>query len=212
MKSWGGRREGAGRKRIVGRRRRVAHCKRARFDRLTPVHVTVRVVRGLPTLRSLRAARALKSAFLAGRERGDFRLVHFSVMSNHLHLVVEAENSRALTRGMQGLLVRIARHLNSALNRRGRVFADRFHSRVLGSTLDVRNTLLYVLNNARRHSIHFSGNVDPYSSAAWFHRWRATEPTARSAPVASPRSWQLTDATLPHGRLDPRATPRAGSD
>ena len=121
MTSWGGRREGAGRKRIVGRRRRVAHAKRAQFASLTPVHVTVRVIDGLPTLRSLRAARALKSAFLAGRERGDFRLVHFSVMSNHLHFVVEANDSCALSRGMQGLLVRIAHHLNSALSRSGRV-------------------------------------------------------------------------------------------
>ena len=208
MTSWGGRREGAGRKRIVGRRRRVAHCKRAPFARLTPVHVTVRVVRGLPTLRSLRAARALKAAFLAGCERGDFRLVHFSAMSNHLHFIVEADSSRALSRGTQGLLVRIARHLNSALNRRGRVFADRFHSRVLGSTLDVRNTLRYVLSNARRHGIAFTGCIDSYSSAAWFHRWRDLEPIARPAPVASPRSWHLRDAGWLHGRIDPCATPR----
>ncbi len=209
MTSWGGQREGAGRKRIVGRRRRVEHCKRADFDRLTPAHVTVRVVRGLPTLRSLRAARALKSAFLGGRERGDFRLVHFSVMSNHLHLIVEAESSRALSRGMQGLLVRIARHLNSALSRSGRVFADRFHSRVLGSTLDVRNTLRYVLNNARRHGVAVRGAIDPFSSAAWFHRWRELAPIARPAPTAPPRSWQLRDAGWIHGRLDAHAIPRA---
>ena len=209
MSGWGGRRVRAGRKRITGRRARVAHCKRAPFARLTPVHVTVRVIDGLPTLRSLRSARALKSAFLAGRERGDFRLVHFSVMSNHLHFVVEAESSRALSRGMQGLLVRIARHLNSALNRRGRVFEDRFHSRVLGSTLDVRNTSRYVLCNARRHGIAFRGAIDPYSSAAWFHRWRDVEPNARASPVAAPRSWQIRDAGWIHGRLDPRGTLRA---
>ena len=160
-------------------------------------------------MRSLRAARALKVAFLGGRERGDFRLVHFSVMSNHLHFVVEADDSRALSRGMQGLLVRIARHLNSALSRSGRVFADRFHSRVLGSSLDVRNTLLYVLNNARRHRIAITSAVDAYSSAAWFHRWRAVAPSARPFPVAAPRSWQLVHATFAHGRLDPRAIPRA---
>ena len=209
MTSWGGRREGAGRKRIVGRRRRVAHSRRAQFARLTPVHVTVHVVRGVPTLRSLRAARALKVAFLGGRERGDFRLVHFSVMSNHLHFIVEADDSRSLSRGMQGLLVRIARHLNSALNRTGRVFEDRFHSRVLGSSLDVKNTLLYVLNNARRHGIAFSGHVDPYSSAAWFAGWRDVRSASRSAPIAAPRSWQLSNGWWPHGQLRSAAIPRA---
>ena len=208
MNGWGGRRVGSGRKRVVGRRRRVAHAKRVEFARLTPVHVTVRVVRGLPTLRSLRSARALKIAFLGGRERGDFRLVHFSVMSNHLHFVVEAESSRSLSRGMQGLLVRVARNLNSALNRRGRVFADRFHSRVLGSTLDVRNTLLYVLGNARRHGIRFRGIVDPYSSAAWFAGWRDLEPIACPALTAAPRGWQLRRGWWSHGRLAPHATPR----
>ncbi len=212
MNGWGGRRVGSGRKRVVGRLRRVAHAKRVEFARLTPVHVTVRVVRGLPTLRSLRSARALKTAFLAGRERGDFRLVHFSVMSNHLHFVVEAESSRALSRGMQGLLVRIARHLNSALNRRGRVFEDRFHSRVLGSTLDVRNTLLYVLNNARRHGIAFRGIVDPYSSAAWFDGWRSLAPPARPSPIAFPRSWQIVAGWRVHGRLGPGTIPCAAFD
>ena len=114
-------------------------------------------------------------------------------------------------RGMQGLLVRIARHLNSALKRTGRVFEDRFHSRVLGSTLDVRNTLRYVLNNARRHRIAFHGIVDPYSSAAWFIGWRDRPPAVRSAPIATPRSWQLLSGWWPHGRLDPEMTPGAAT-
>ena len=211
MTQWGRRRVGAGRKRVVGRRRRVAHCKRARFARLTPVHVTVGVIEGLPTLRSLRSARALKIAFLAGRERGDFRLVHFSVMSNHLHFVVEAESSRALSRGMQGLLVRIARHLNSALNRRGRVFADRFHSRVIGSTLDVRNTLRYVLDNARHHGIAPGHGLDPYSTAAWFDGGRDRAPCSRSPPVAAPRSWQLKAGWRLHGTIFTFTNPAARS-
>lgn len=205
--TWGGRRVGAGRKRVVGRLRRVEHSRRAEFRGLTPVHVTARVVDGLPTLRSLVSARALKAAFIGGRERRGCRLVHFSVMTNHLHLIVEADDSVALSRGVQGLLVRIARRLNSALNRTGRVFADRFHSRVIGSTLDVRNTLAYVLGNARRHGLAFEGRVDPYSSAAWFDGWRDSAPVARAAPISAPRSWQLRTGWSLHGRLDPCARP-----
>ncbi|HND56500.1 MAG TPA: transposase, partial [Pirellulaceae bacterium] len=137
-----------------------------------------------------------------------FRLLRFSVMSNHLHFIVEAESARALSGGMQGLLVRIARGLNRALNRTGRVFADRFHSRRIGSTLDVKNTIAYVLGNARRHGVRFRGAVDPYSSAAWFRGWRDFEPAARPAPIAAPRSWQLRFGWSPHGRLDPASTPR----
>ena len=39
----------------------------------------------------------------AGAARFGFRLVHYAVMGNHVHLIVEAPDRRALWRGMQGL-------------------------------------------------------------------------------------------------------------
>ena len=47
------------------------------------------------------------------------RIIEFSVQGNHLHLIVEAENSDALSRGMQGLAIRIAKALNSLMERAG---------------------------------------------------------------------------------------------
>lgn len=73
-------------------------------------------------------------------------------MSNHLHQIVEADDSKALSRGMQGLCVRMAQALNAALNRRGRVFADHFHSRPLRSPTELVNAIRYVLRNAERHA------------------------------------------------------------
>ena len=210
-KTWGGRRVGAGRKKKPGRSR-VVHRTRPALATLSPVHVTLRMVDGLPTLRSLKMAGALNAAFAGGKERPGFRVVHFSVMKNHMHLVVEADDRTSLSSGMQGLMVRMAHHLNRALLRRGKVFADRFHSRALGSTVDVRNTLLYVLNNARRHGIALAQPIDPYSSGAWFTGWCEEFPLPlRASPVAAARSWQLRDGWLLHGRLDPHRVPAAGS-
>ena len=206
---WGGRRRGAGRKRAPVGRRRVAHRARLAIGALTPLHVTVRLVAGLPSLRSLAMARVLRPVFEAGRERPGFRVVHFALMRNHIHMLVEADDNDSLSRGMRGLLTRIARNLNRALFRRGRVFADRFHSRPLGSTLDVWRTLHYVLANARRHGIAFAGPLDPYSTAAWFNGWQDISPATRPAPVAAPRSWQLQHGWWPHGRLDPWRAPFA---
>jgi hypothetical protein len=79
-------------------------------------------------------------------------VVEFSVMSNHLHLICEADDRNALARGLQGLFIRIARRLNRHLGRRGRLFADRYHDRVLKTPREVRSALAYVLNNARRHA------------------------------------------------------------
>jgi hypothetical protein len=62
-----------------------------------------------------------------------FRVVHHSVQANHLHLLVEAENKGALSSGMRGLVIRIARRVNQLLFHRGRFWADRWHGTTLTS-------------------------------------------------------------------------------
>jgi REP element-mobilizing transposase RayT len=79
-------------------------------------------------LRQRECFRALKTAFIRANERPSFHVVHFSVQGNHVHFLVEAEDTRSLSRGMQGLNVRMARALNRLMNRRGRVLSDRFHA------------------------------------------------------------------------------------
>jgi putative transposase len=59
------------------------------------------------------------------RERDGCRVVHFTVQSNHLHVIAEARDAMALARGVQALSIRIARAVNRVLGRRGPVFADR---------------------------------------------------------------------------------------
>ena len=103
------------------------------------------------------------------------------------HLICEAENRRALVRGLQGLLIRVAKALNRALQRRGKVFADRYHDRILKTPSEVRNALTYVLNNTRRHAAQFGRKlgrlwVDPCSSARVFFGLdkRGTLPEAKT--------------------------------
>jgi putative transposase len=79
------------------------------------------------------------------------RLIEFSVLGNHLHLIVEAENSRSLSRGMQGLNIRIAKALNRVLRRSGRVFDDHYHSHLLKTPREVLHAIRYVLRNALHH-------------------------------------------------------------
>ena len=156
----GGRREGAGRKRGD----KASHHPRPAFTRSTPVHVTLRVQDDVPSLRSSRRFAAIRRSFAAARGLHGMRLVHFTVLGNHLHLIVEADGSGALATGMQGLNVRLAKALNGVLARRGRVFADHYHGRLLLSPTEVRNALDYVKNNAQHH--YGEKGVDPFSSAA----------------------------------------------
>jgi REP element-mobilizing transposase RayT len=205
FRTHGGARSGAGRPRRPGAG--VPHLRRSRVRRGRPVHVTLRVRRGLPTLRQKRAYHAIYSAFVGGCRRFGFRLVHYSVQSNHLHLLVEAPDARALGRAMQGLCVRLARKLNCVFSRTGSLFADRYHARSLGSPREVRNALRYVLGNARRHAVErrgwFDGWLDPYTSGVWFEGWRGTR-------GAAPALFGWADArAAPLGHADPRFAPGA---
>lgn len=170
-RTWGGARRGAGRKRVAPRPL-VAHRSRESFRGCCPVHVTLRLVEGLPSLRTSATYRVVLEALGAGSQRFGLRLVHWSVLGNHVHLMVEARDRRALSRGMQGLGVRLARALNRWWGRRGKVLADRFHARVLRSPREVRAALQYVLLNARKHGVRVR-DVDPCSSGRWFDGWRA---------------------------------------
>lgn len=144
----GGARRGAGRK-PNGVRARVSHRSRGVLAARFPVLVTLKVASGQPSLRRAHARELVFAALAAARERHGMRVVHFSVQANHLHALVEASDARALARGMQGLAVRIARALNRLWGRSGRLWCDRFHSRVLRTPREARNALVYVLHNAR---------------------------------------------------------------
>jgi putative transposase len=143
-------------------------------------------VPGLWSLRGSRVYRAVHRALSGGNLQDEFRLVQYSVQNNHFHLIPEAKNTVALSRGIQGLAIRLARAVNRVMRRSGRVFADRYRSRLLTDPLDARNTLRYVLNNARRHVRGAARNrtrwTDPCSSAPWFRGWSISAGTPDFAP------------------------------
>ena len=206
----GGARRGSGRK-PKGDRSCVAHRERALLIACHPVHVTVRLNEGLPSLRRRREARVLFDAFSKGRDRSGFRLNHFSIQSNHLHFIVEAQHRRSLSRGMQGLLIRIAKGFNRLWGRRGRVFGDRFHDRALRSPREVRNALAYVLNNARKHRVFVrSGEPDTFSSGRWFDGWKNYPAwPSQNAPISRAHSWLLAVGWRKRGRIPLSFSPEA---
>jgi hypothetical protein len=210
----GGRRPGAGRK-PKGDKAGVSHMKRAVLKARFPVHVTVKLRRGLPRLRNWSVYAALRAAFAAGRSgggsaAGTFRLCHYAVLNDHLHFLVEAEDRTALSRGLQGLLVRVARTLNRTLRRSGGVFVDRYHDRILKTPREVRNAIRYVLQNGKKHAaegceVRVTQAIDVFTSAPWFDGFR--EPivvhgiATESRPVIPACTWLLTKGWKRHGLL-----------
>jgi len=99
IRTWGGHRAGAGRKTTAGRRTGVPHLRRAPHEARYPAHATLRMRSGLPSLRGARIFAAVRRALsAASHER--FRVLHFSVQTDHLHLLVEADGTTALSRGL----------------------------------------------------------------------------------------------------------------
>jgi len=197
---WGGERERAGRPKKKGAKLR--HAPRSPLASRFPAHVTLRAIRGSPNLRRSAEYAVIEGALRAMRERDDFRVVHFSVQTNHLHFIVEANGAEALSRGMQGLAIRIARGVNRIAGRTGKLWADRFHARVLRSPREVRLALCYVLQNTRRHATTEREIVDPYwidprSSGPWFDGWRSLPdgfaPPSDEPPTVEPQTWLLRE-------------------
>jgi REP element-mobilizing transposase RayT len=157
-------------------------------DPLHPVHVTLRVCAGLPSLRADRVWTALERS-LARASNATFRIVHFSAQADHLHLIVEADAPTRLTTGMQGLAIRAAKAINRVLARRGRVWMERYHARALATPREVRNALVYVLQNWKKHTRSASG-LDPRSSAEWFVGWQEAPSAVRQPSlVPRPHTW-----------------------
>jgi len=187
VKGWGGRRAGAGRK-LVATRPSPPHRPRPRHEGRWPVHVTWRAHDGITSLRSPRVFPILQRA-LSASHKPAFRVVHFSVQTDHVHLVVEGDEAVSLVRGLQGLAGRCAKAINRAARRRGPVWTSRYHARALRTPTEARRGLVYVLLNFRKH-LRASPGIDPRSSGQWFGGWRRS-PAARgeAIPIAPPRTW-----------------------
>jgi REP element-mobilizing transposase RayT len=224
---WGGARAGAGRK--GAERGNVPHRARSLQRAAEPVHVTMRA--RLCPLRSQHVFPTIRLALVRATRRDPtrFRILHFSVQRDHIHLVVEAVDKRALSSGMRSVAVRVARYVNDLLSRSGPVWADRWHGRALRTPREVRNALRYVLLNFRKHAHGRSAaGIDPFSSAAWFDGWRGfrstsgvspplTMPSAPSTnppelavpPVGTARTWLARVGWRRHGLIGLCETPQS---
>src|SRR5215510_6843908 len=97
----GGKRKGAGRPKR-GPRASERHKRRERFRASEPQHVVLRAAAAVGRLRKRHIYMALRDAMITTFPRENLRIVHISIQSNHIHLLVEASDRKALATGMQG--------------------------------------------------------------------------------------------------------------
>jgi REP element-mobilizing transposase RayT len=211
----GGKRKGAGRKPNNGVRAGMPHGPRPSITASYPLHVTLKVQPIVSTLRDFDIYPAFEKATMIAARFGQtmadeqwFQIVHLSIQSNHIHLLVEASDGDALARGMQSFQISAAKWINRVVSkrfkkrRRGRVFADRYHAEPIKSPMQARRAIAYVLNNWRKHGrdrtvTSSKWRVDPFSSGVLFTGWRDL------AEQNLPR-WNIPDGYAPLTVLEPR--------
>ena len=204
----GGKRAGAGRK-PNGLRAGAPHDKRPPLKRNEPVHVTLRVTADITMLRTRHVYHAVRWAMVAVFPRTDFRIVHLSIQGDHVHLLVEADDRERFANGLRSFESVSARYINQAIGKRtgghrtGKVFADRYHERIINAPRDARFALRYVLSNWRKHGedrrAPATRRIDPYSSAISFPGWAELGDVMwkppdgyEPLPVWLPKSWLLS--------------------
>ncbi|WP_408095458.1 hypothetical protein ACJVC5_10480 [Peredibacter sp. HCB2-198] len=138
--NWGGRRPGSGRKRIHSKG--VAHRTRGKVTHRTPVHINFKY---RTFIKNKFCLKLLKRAIMNARKQG-LRVNQFSLQSNHVHLIIEAENNEILTRGMRSLTITFAKGLN-----KGKVQIERYHLHVLKTIKEAKHAVQYVLFNQQKH-------------------------------------------------------------
>ena len=161
---WGGARKGAGRKKLL---KILPHRKREVFLKRMPVHVTMKVAKDVRGLRGRRMYKAVEAALWSAARNEDGLLCNFSVQNDHLHLVIDAANSRAMRSAVSGLAIRVAKAINGLCGRKGRVFEDRYHARVLRTPTEVRRVRHYVRDNFRKHLRERLQTERTQDKAAW---------------------------------------------
>ena len=161
---WGGTRKGAGPKKVSEYQ---SHRRRERFAKRMPVHVTMKVAKDVRGLRGRRKYKAVEAALWAAARNEDGLLCDFSVQNDHLHLVMDAANSKAMRSAVSGLAIRVAKAINALCGRKGRVFDDRYHARVLRTPTEVRRVRHYVRDNFRKHLRERLQTERAQDQAAW---------------------------------------------
>jgi putative transposase len=184
--SWGGKRAHAGRKSNAAGKPMQSRLARPQFGQRFPQHVTIRMLPSVWNMRSRRCFSVLQRALWLGSSKDfGFKLVHFAVMGNHIHMLVEADGKEALSRGMQGLNIRIAKALNRVMGRHGQVLADHYNAKILRSPSQTLRARGYLLRNAGKH-----------------YGLRGADPFASTVPVQLPGTYFLVTIERRPGALE----------
>ena len=110
-------------------------------------HVTARTNRGEFIFDSDEVKELFCSIVDEAKENYNFKVTNYSVMSNHIHMLVEPLHGTRLSPMMQWILSVFAIRFNKTMGYKGHVWYDRFKSKIVRTFLQWINTFNYISNN-----------------------------------------------------------------
>ena len=156
FKMHGGKRKNAGRKNRTGQ---STHKKRPTIDGKKPLHITLKCT---PNLQKPKILNKMKEAC---KRTQDFEMnvLQFSILCDHIHMIVEAKSNDAVTRGIKSLTNKLAKKF-------GTKFKGRYHMRIITSPRQMKNTYKYVMLNYAKHA-DLPAHIDGFSTGDTFTHW-----------------------------------------
>lgn len=154
---------------------RILHGRRP-FTPRRPLHQTIRVRAGGPSLRQPAVRELLRGLLAQARKRG-VQTALVTLMSNHIHWIAVPRSRAAFADATRYVFGQLARALNRLAGRSsGKVFDDRYGSTCCRSASQAHAAFGYVLRNPRRRPGR--GAPDPYT--AWQDDVLGADPFLRS--------------------------------
>ncbi len=104
------------------------------------------------------------------KEKYQFKLKHYCIMSNHIHLLIEPKWKEDLPRIMQWILSRFASQFNRHFNLFGHVWWDRYRSNIVRTIRRLCETFHYISQNPVKAGIVQSADSYEYSGLYYYKR------------------------------------------
>lgn len=131
-------------------------------------HVTSRVNNREMLLEPERVKELFENVLYRAKKRYSFSIEHFSIMNNHIHLILLPDINESLSRIMQWILGVFARIYNRNTGRSGHFWGDRFFSMILNSLQQYVRAYNYISDNPVKAGLSISAATWRYGGV--YHR------------------------------------------
>ena len=110
-------------------------------------HVTARINRREHLLEEEKIKELFLKVLERAKKKYAFNIINFSIMDNHIHLLMEPSKEVGLSKIMQWVLSVFAKAYNKMMKITGHVWYDRFKSKIIRSVKQMIDTFKYINEN-----------------------------------------------------------------